>query len=101
MQKTDVSVAAGTVARVEFKLEIGQTTESVSVSAAAISLQTDKSGTQSQIDTKPIGTLPLSGYRNYQTLINLVPGATPAALQNSATDRDARSAPTSTELRAT
>jgi len=91
VQQTNVTVTAGTVARVEFKLEIGQTTESVSVSAAAIALQTDKSGTQSQIDTKPIGTLPLSGYRNYQTLINLVPGATPAALQNSATDTPGRS----------
>ena len=30
--------------------------------------------------------MPLYGYRNYQQLINLVPGATPAAYQNSVVD---------------
>ena len=34
--------------------------------------------------------LPLSGYRNYQSLINLVPGATPARFQNAVTDTPGR-----------
>src|SRR6187399_2632014 len=34
--------------------------------------------------------LPLSGYRNYQSLINLVPGATPARIQNAVTDTPGR-----------
>ncbi len=89
--KTDIPVTAGTVSRVDFTLEVGQTAETISVEAAAVALQTDKSATQSQISTRPIATLPLSTYRNYQSLINLVPGATPAALQNSATDTPGRS----------
>ena len=34
--------------------------------------------------------LPLSNYRNYQSLINLVPGATPARFQNAVTDTPGR-----------
>ena len=35
--------------------------------------------------------MPLPGYRNYQTLINLVPGATPASYQNAVSGSPARS----------
>jgi hypothetical protein len=35
--------------------------------------------------------MPLSAYRNYQSLINLVPGATPARFNNAETDTPARS----------
>src|SRR5207245_4616602 len=35
--------------------------------------------------------LPLSGYRNYQSLFNLVPGAVPARFQNAVTDTPGRS----------
>ena len=89
--RESLDVSAGNVARVDFKMEVGQVSESISVSASAVQLQTDKAGTQVQITTKPVETLPLSAYRNYQTLINLVPGATPATTQNSATDTPGRS----------
>ncbi len=46
-------------------------------------LQTDRSDTTSEISSQTVVELPLAGYRNYQSMINLVPGATPAALQNS------------------
>ena len=42
------------------------------------------------LDTRAMENLPLSGYRNYQSLINLVPGATPARLQNAVTDTPGR-----------
>jgi len=86
----NLEVTANTVARAEFKLEVGQLTETVSVDATQALLQTDKSDSHSEISTKAITNLPLSGYRNYQSLINLVPGATPAALQNSITDTPGR-----------
>ena len=35
--------------------------------------------------------MPLNQFRNYQALINLVPGATPVGLQNAETDTPARS----------
>jgi hypothetical protein len=87
----NLNVTAGNVSRVETRLEVGQITESVEVNASAAQLQTEKAGTQSTINTKPVEQMPLSAYRNYQALINLVPGATPAATQNSATDSPGRS----------
>jgi hypothetical protein len=86
----DLDVTPNTVARAEFKLLVGELTESVSVDATAALLQTDKADTHAEISTKAITQLPLSGYRNYQSLLNLVPGATPAAFQNSITDTPGR-----------
>ena len=54
-------------------------------------LQTDKADVHTELKAKEITSLPLNQYRNYQTLINLVPGATPAAFQNDQTDTPARS----------
>src|SRR3954469_20940342 len=78
----NLDVSPNVVSRAEFKVEVGQLTETVSVEAQQAMLQTDKSDTHAEITTKAISNLPLSGYRNYQTLLNLVPGATPASFQN-------------------
>ncbi len=88
--QTDTDVSPNTVSRADFKLEVGQLTETVSVAATQAELQTEKADTHSEIVAQQIENLPLSGYRNYQTLINLVPGATPAAFQNSITDTPGR-----------
>jgi hypothetical protein len=85
-----VDVSPNVVGRLDVKLEVGQLTEEVTVEASAAELQTDKADTHSEIVAKQINSLPLSGYRNYQSLINLVPGATPAAFQNSITDTPGR-----------
>ena len=57
---------------------------------ASAVLQTTKSDVSANLDTQAMENLPLSGYRNYQTLINLVPGATPARFQNAVTDTPGR-----------
>src|SRR5579872_589515 len=88
--ETGFEVTPNTVSRMDPKLALGQLTETVSVEATQALLQTDKSDTHAEISSKAISNMPLSGYRNYQTLINLVPGATPAALQNSITDTPGR-----------
>jgi hypothetical protein len=90
LTRENVEVSAGTTARVDFNLEVGQVTEQVTVAASAVQLQTDRSDTSTTITSKPVETLPLNQYRNYQALINLVPGATPAGFQNSATDTPGR-----------
>ncbi len=86
----DIDVVPDTVARMDVKLDVGQLSEQVTVEANAVVLQTDKADTHAVIDTKQITSLPLAAYRNYQQLINLVPGATPAAFQNSITDTPQR-----------
>jgi hypothetical protein len=89
--RTNVPVTAGQISRVEAKLEIGSVTETVTVESAAQLLQTDKSDLHTELKAKEIINLPLNQYRNYQALINLVPGATPASFQNAQTDTPGRS----------
>jgi len=87
----NIVVSPNTVARADINLEVGGATEQVTVQADATMLQTDKSDTHSTITTKEISNMPLPGYRNYQSLMNLVPGATPARFQNSVIDTPNRS----------
>jgi hypothetical protein len=88
--KTDLNIVPGTIIRTDATLEVGQTSETVTVEGSAAQLQTDKADTHTTIDAKEIQSIPLPGYRNYQTLLNLTPGATPAQTQNSITDTPGR-----------
>src|SRR4051812_36924839 len=89
--QTNVPVSAGQISRIDVKMEIGSLTETVTVASDAQLLQTDKSDLHTELKSKEITNLPLNQYRNYQTLINLVPGATPATFQNAQTDTPGRS----------
>jgi|SRR5882724_1895107 len=91
LEQRDVLVTINTVRRLDLKLEVGQVSQQVTVESSAVVMQTDKADTHTEISSKPISTLPLNQFRNYQALINLVPGATPAQFQNSATDSPQRS----------
>jgi len=91
LTRQNVMVVANQSVRADFRMELGQVTENVVVEAAAVLLQTERGDTQTTISAKPVRELPLNLYRNYQALINLVPGATPASFQNSATDTPAAS----------
>src|SRR5258708_14955656 len=81
--QTGVEITINNVTRVGIRLELGQLTEQVTVEALAGALQTDKSDVHTEITSRAVENLPLSSYRNFQSLINLVPGATPANFQNS------------------
>ncbi len=89
--RTDINVAANSVARVDMKLEVGSLSEQVTVAGEATLLQTDKSDTHTTIGTQAVNNMPLPAYRNYQSLMNLVPGAMPTRFQNSMTDTPGRS----------
>jgi hypothetical protein len=82
--QTGIPLTAGSILRVNAPLEIGDLTESITVTTEAALLKTDKADVSVQLQPKEITDLPLNQFRNYQALINLVPGATPAALQNTA-----------------
>jgi hypothetical protein len=88
---TNVPVSAGNISRVEVSLEVGQLSETVTVASPVELLQTDKADTHVELNSKEVTNLPLPAYRNYQSLINLVPGATPAQTQNALTDTPGRS----------
>jgi hypothetical protein len=83
LNRTGIEVTINNVTRANARLEVGQMTEQVTVSASMAALQTDRSDTRVEIGSRTAVELPLPNYRNFQSLINLVPGATPAAFQNS------------------
>ncbi len=91
VEKTGVTVTVNTVFRADTVLQLGNVSEQVTVEASAVQLQTDKADVHTEISAKEIQNLPLSNYRNYQSLIDLVPGSTPAVFQNANTDTPARS----------
>ena len=80
--RTGVEITINTVSRIEVQLELGALSESVTVLASSGALQTDKADVHSEISSREVVDLPLPAYRNYQSLINLVPGASPARTQN-------------------
>ena len=79
------------VQRHDLTLQVGQVAETVNVQASAVTLQTDKADVSAEIPAAIIQDLPLPRYRNFQSLINLVPGANPARFQNANTDSPQRS----------
>jgi len=91
LKQTGIVVMAGTPRRQDAKLEVGAPTETLTISADAISLQTETSDMTAEITSKQLTALPLNQYRNYQSLLNLVPGATPVQFQNAEIDTPGRS----------
>jgi hypothetical protein len=88
---TDIQVTANTVTRMDRQLQVGSLSEQITVEASATELQTDKADTHTELGAAEVANMPLPGYRSYQSLMNLVPGATPSSLQNSVTDTPGRS----------
>src|SRR5205085_5681505 len=78
------------VTRADVSLEVGAVTESITVAASAALLQTSKVDVNVNLETRAVENLPLSNYRNFQSLINLVPGATPVRFQNAVIDTPQR-----------
>ena len=88
--QTGIPVTPGGIVRVNATLEVGALTESVTVTTEAALLKTDKADVSVDLRPEEVVNLPLNQYRNYQALMNLVPGATPPALQNAQTDTPGR-----------
>jgi carboxypeptidase family protein len=86
-----VPVTAGAISRVDARLQIGRLSESVTVQSDAGLLKTDKADTGSRFNAKEVMDLPLPEFRNYQSLLDLVPGSTPSDFQNAEIDTPARS----------
>jgi outer membrane receptor protein involved in Fe transport len=89
--QTGIPITAGSAARINGKLEIGALSESVTVTTEAALLKTDKQDVSTELKPADVVNLPLNQYRNYQYLMNLVPGATPPEFQNAQTDTPGRS----------
>jgi hypothetical protein len=88
--QTGIPIVVGNIARINGRLEIGALSESVTVTSEVALLKTDKADVSTDLRPEEIVNLPLNQYRNYQTLLNLVPGATPPVFQNAQTDTPGR-----------
>ena len=74
--RQNVKVDVNSTIRVDLKLEVGQMTEAVTVSAETPVLQTDRTDTGRIIDGAQITQMPLGFNRNFQGMLVIVPGAT-------------------------
>jgi hypothetical protein len=79
--RSNLDLQVDQIARVDFKLEVGDAAQSVEVSAVAPSLDQESATVGTVVETTRIEELPLNG-RNYLQLTSLVPGATTYGPQN-------------------
>ena len=89
--RANVPVTIGQISRVDIALQVGTLSETVTVSSAAELLQTDKADVSTEIKADTLTQVPTNRFRNYQALINLVPGTMPMSFGNAETDTPARS----------
>ncbi len=80
---SNVDVQINTSTRIDLQLQPGSLSESVEVTAETPALQTDRADTSVKIETIQTANLPVGTNRNFQTLLNLVPGTTRASFQHS------------------
>ena len=87
------SIEANTVRRFDASLEPGTVQETLTVVAQGEALQTDRGDVSVNLTTRQVNNLPLAGSagRNYQSLMQIVPGATLAGEQNSTAGSPQRS----------
>ncbi len=88
--RTGVRISVNEVAMQDVQLEVGAVTQEVTVQAEAAMLQTTKADVHTELGAVAIQNLPLNAYRNFQTVMNLVPGATPGVFQNAIADTPER-----------
>src|SRR5215469_10867882 len=81
--RKDIALIVNSSTRVDFQITPGNVTETVEVTGAPPMLQTDRADTGAKIETVQTASLPLGTQRNYQNLLNLVPGTTRATFQHS------------------
>src|SRR3569833_1116592 len=79
----NVQLLSNTSLRVDITMQPGDVTETVTVTTAPPVLQTDRADISTKIDATNVMALPLTTGRNFQSLLNLVPGTSPATFQHS------------------
>ena len=82
--RRNITLLVDTHTRVDVQLQPGAITETVEVTGAPPILQTDSAATGQKIDAATLANVPLiSSNRNFQSLLNLVPGVAPVTEQHS------------------
>ena len=88
--RPDVGVTLNNVTRVDAALQVGQLSETVTVSSERPVLQTDRAEVRSELKARELVNLPVSVNRNYQYLFRVLPGFTPPAEAHSVPSNPSR-----------
>ena len=85
MVQNNIELDANTVRRADARLDLAVVSETVSVTVdvSTVALQTDRVEVNTQITQQQVEDLPLPNTRNFQSLLDLVPGVTPPAASHS------------------
>ncbi len=81
--RQNISATVNSSARVDVQLQPGDIRETVQVTGAPPPLQTDRADISTTITTEQTANLPVGTNRNFQGLLNLVPGTTRASFIHS------------------
>ena len=81
--RENISLLNNTATRVDVDLVTGSVTDTILVTTEPPLLQTDRADISSKLEREQIADLPLGTNRNFQSLLNLIPGTTPATFQHS------------------
>ena len=86
-----LDVRANIIARADQHLNIASVDQTIQVDASSTVLQTDSATIHGELTATQLANMPIGGFNNYQSLLSLLPGATPSRFQNSVMDTPARS----------
>ena len=78
-----VDVVLNSTVRIDVELQPGQVNEQIVVTAEVPLLQTDRTDTGRKIEQRQMSEMPLTQNRNFQSLLNLVPGSARAQRNHS------------------
>jgi Carboxypeptidase regulatory-like domain len=79
----NIDLLSNSSTRVDVEMVTGSVSETVLVTTAPPLLQTDRADISIKLETKQLADSPVSTNRNFQSLLNLVPGMAPATFQHS------------------
>jgi hypothetical protein len=82
-RRAGVVVEVNSSTRVDMQLQPGSVSESIEVTATTPLLQTDRADVGTKFDAVQAANFPIGTNRNFQGILNAVPGTTPAAFQHS------------------
>lgn len=83
VERSGVPLAVNSTVRVDLSLQPGQVSETINVASTIPLLQTDTAKTGATLSAAQASQLPLGNNRNFQNLLNLVPGATRSEFNHS------------------
>ena len=79
----NIDLLSNSSTRVDVSMVTGSVSEEVLVTTAPALLQTDRADISTKIETKQLADSPIGTNRNFQSLLNLVPGVAPQVFQHS------------------